>query len=793
MKDQIFKSRQCSDVNPQYKNISQRRFVIMGKTKNTIFTCLSITMASALAAALCAVGTTASAATAQETLSPGENVLVEASVAAPAEIALQNTTTYNYLLAVEPWTPDVSEALPFEVSVDGGAATELVPNSYMFGAYTAELALTEDSKNLTITTTSEETIELSVTLYAPVETTALPEDADNPAVLERWVDYTFNYKHTGDDGYYAMHWVTNTTGAEFNIMVKDRAEYEMGTTVQEETYPLYFVKNKTYYFTVTFTGVENSQINEADIYFSFDTWTAANIEINQSVYAPITPETEGVEYKVIPFGDTIVKPDTYLLRLNTEPVYPEGTVITAHIVNAAGAVIDTATSDTNSLFEVTLTEAATGVYFTSTYSERFVGAVVADITPSQTVEFIVGEEAEVTLKANEALVCLLMNVPATGTYNIVLTDLPTPSPVRVYDAYDTIVPAGETSGTFAVVMEYPNEYGYPGETTKDAAITFQNNSAEKITFYATITKNTDNFDVELGKATTLSAPAHSSVVYYVPGITGEDYLAEFAKSGDAADGNAIVYDYFNRYEPLVFANKPQAIYSFGNITLEEGRTLTYAFVVVNNSDTDNEFTFTFTKVNTILVGEDAVNNITVNGTTSADYYIGGITTGRYLIRLNVLTYNADFTVTYNDQVVVSSGKLNGYLVVNSFPGQVEAIARLTVTNNGAQPVEFNATVTQAVDGTMVLGRAQTVTLGNDDTSETYNIALAAEVSYTAKIEGTIPEDVTVYAIVNGTYVEFVEGTANILLDMDASSIEFTYFYDGTINFTFTVTITESAT
>ncbi len=757
---------------------------------------LSLLAATTVAATLCAAGTTAFAASVEEPLAPGGNVMALASASDSAKITLEVTEADNYLLAVEPWIPDVSEAGTLVATVDDGndetkdAVTKtLVQNAYMFGAFTADFDLSPATTRLVITTGSATEIELSVTLYPTVETTPLPVDAANPAVLEQYTEYTYSYT-PAEGGYYTMHWGTNTTGAEFTVAEKARPDYLTGTTVQDDSYPLYFVEGQEVYFSVMYTGGNES--TTADVSFRFDTWTVPHIVYEERVYVPITPVGDTLARRIIPFAEDMT-PDTYLLRLNTEPVYPEGTVITAHMVNSDGTVVDVApTSQFNNLYQVTLTANTTGVYFTSTFNEVFVGSVVADITPSETVEFTEGEAAEVTLKRNEALTCFLMGVTESGTYDIALADLPAESHVSVYDAYGTIVPEGETSGMFAVVLAYPTEYGYEGETTKDAAITFLNNSEETITFRALITKSEVNYNVTLGTATTLQAPAHSSVVYYVPGITGEDYLAEFAKSGDAADGNALVYDYFDRYEPLVFADKPQAIYSFGNITLEEGRTLTYAFVVVNNSDTDNTFTFTFTEANTLLVGEDFDNRIQVNGNSSKDYYIGGITTGRYLIRLTGLPYNADFTVTYNNQVVASDDMVNGYIVVNSLPGQVYAIAKLTVTNNGAASVEFSAKVTQAADGTMFLGRAQTVTLGNDDTSETYNIALEARVSYTATITGTLPEGVSVYAIVNGTYINFVNGTANILLDMDATSIEFTYFYNGTISFSFNVTITEVA-
>lgn len=709
---------------------------------------------------------------------------VDISEAQPATVPFEGVTANSkYMLAVDPWYGS-SEGTVYTAALNGGEALTLESNENMYGSYINYFTLPATSGTFTITTTETSSTTINVSLYANVDAEALPvKDADKVSMAE-YETFTFMYEFDLESGYYAF--TPNVTGlgkdqeAYFGIERKLDPNYFVGEPVSVGE-PVWYDNGTVYYFSVQYLGGDLGSPITA--YFTFTPWTAGTITIGREFYTIVTNEdTEDYVRHTFP---TDMSEGEYLLNFSSLPEAAYGATITAFV--GKGEEVTPYDVDIFGGTRITIA-AGDSIYFT-TDGQTFAAAAVISKAPSQSVDFTVGKKAEVKLQPNETLECTVVNVGETANYQITISDVTgAPEgieyPVSVSNAYGTIVEAGKNSGMFPIVLAYPNEYGYEGETSTNATLNFTNTTGNDIAFFAEIVK-ADMSDYVVGADSTIHSEAGSSVAYFFEAVGGT-YLV----TCDNITTGVQILDYFNRYAPIVYDNVKKGLTTFGVAT--SSTKLLYAFVVTNESTSNIDLSLNFTRVNSLALGE---NTITANDNET--YYIGDIVTGTYTMTLSDISEGATVTVKdQDDKVIVSNDQLTGEFKVVANEGQRYALIGFTIT--AAAGTTFKLNIQSTVDGTMKLDEPQKVTLGFDDEEESYNIALSADVEYTVTLED-VPEDITVFVFVNGTFVTLKDGVGTFTLNGEVpanSVISFSYIYTGTDytrTFEFNVTVSLSKT
>lgn len=747
------------------------------KWENKILAGLSGLCLAATALAISA-NTTAFAATSPEPLSPDNNysVSVDLSDIDAAIVGLENVPAGGYVLVVTPLVTEPEAQPEFTASL-GEVTKPLVFSEYFYDGYYADFEILEDSTEFEITTTLTELTTINVTLYEKVTTEALPTEG-NPATLETGTIYNYNFT-IDESGYYAIN--HHSSAAGFDIILKGHPNFFYGTDVSDSTYPVYLEKGTEYYLSVEYLGSFMGEAETASVYFSFDKWTPAAVAENARFYALVSHDGD------LNYANEFTLPaEKYALNIVLLPFEYYDAHITLHVVYSDGNETTATLEDQHCTFEVV--EGVQKIYLTSDSDASFVVQAVVSLAPSPSVNFTVDGTAQaVTLRANETITCYVANVTESGNYDIAIQDAEgnalESSPISVSTLYETVIAEGQNSGMFPIVLAYPNEY-YPGETSTNAPLSFTNNSAEAITFYVKVTKSAGDYYFTANTAKVITAQPESRVTYFVTGITSGTYRMKLTD----ASGNIVIFDYINRYESFVDRIMPENLYSFGDFTLEGGRTFTYAFIVENTATTEQTFTVEFSKVNSLVLGVET--QVTVEG--AQNYYIGSLLTGKYMITLSNLPEGASLVVRYNGTEIVASGATVGYFDVKVPEDKAAAIAMLTIINYNAGDVTFTATVTEAPDGDMTLGVPQTITMDYTDNSKTYNIALEAG-RYTLTL-ADVPADIEVYVYIDGAYMEFIDNVATFdIATAGTLPVEFVFLYTGegeyTGSFSFTATIT----
>lgn len=697
---------------------------------------------------------------------------VDISKDQPATVPFEGVTANSrYMLAVDPWYGS-SEGTVYTAALNGGTALTLESNENMYGSYINYFNLPATSGTFTITTTETSSTTINVSLYAEVVAEALP-DAEHKATMTAYETYTYKYSFTGTSGYYAFN--PNVTGlgkdqqAYFGIERKLDANYFVGEPVSVGE-PVWYDNGTDYYFSVQYLGGDLESPITA--YFTIDAWTPGDIELGRNFYTLVVPSNSRDVYSHL----LIDMSGEYLLNFSSLPEAAYGATITAYV----GEDEMPYTVDPFGGTRITIA-AGDSIFFTSTNLQTFAASAVINKAPSPSVNFTVGTSAKVDLKANETLECAILNVGETANYQITLSGL-TGSPVKVRTIYNDIV-LNDNTGMFPIVLAYPNEYGYPGEKTVDVAIIFENTTAEAVTFNAKIEKAAKSYTVKSGDEITIGMG--ESVTYFAE-LKGGSYLV----SATDTEGGITIADYFNSYPPMIQGGVTEGLTTFGVASSET--VLKYAFIVTNTGDKAITFAIDFTEVNSIALGE---NTITANDNTT--YYLGGVTTGSYKMTLSEIPEGA--TVTVKDQggnVIVSNTQLSGVFAVETPKDRLYTLVSFTV--EAAAGTTFKLDIQSTVDGTMEVGKAQNVTLGVNDTEESYNIDLKQNVEYKVTLEGTIPADTTLYVLVNGIMVSFDNNVGTFTIGYEITEtpiISFSYFYSGiesVSDINITVTVSESS-
>lgn len=711
-------------------------------------------------------------------------------------VALEGVTTGDYILYVLPYGDPEEEYPAYTISaqLNGGAITPLEENPYMYGAYTAKFSISASVANsFKITTSSEKDLTVDISLYPVVTPQKLPVGAEH-ATLKLWEATTFSYE-SAYTGYYTIS-VDAPAGADLDITLKHDPSDLTGTALAWGSYPINLVAGETYYFDVVYSGSATGA-ETIDVTFSFAEWEKPTLALNAlDIYIPVTPSNTPVVN--IDIDSSSLEAGNYVLALTLLPVSSEGLTVQAIIDSNEPVDLD---QENNFNAVIQLSSASKQLHLTSNWSEVFVVGVTLSYTPAEEVNIPLNTPTSITVRPNESITCYAKGITQDGNYNLVLSGYEAAtSKISVSNLYDDVIIAnGETSGIFAVMLMYP-EPGYPGEQSKDEPLIFQNKGTSSVTVTATISaiEGTD-YDITLGTAKQISVAPQGKSYYYVKGLASGSYLISLSVEGN----DIAVYNYFNTYSPLIARGADQGMYSFslvGPFENEDGTSYpgetsrTLCLVVQNSASSEKSCSITVTKVNSLELGVN--ENITVMGT--ANYYIGNLTTGRYEVALSNIPAGAVLlNVLYNGDIIASRTDPTGVIEVDVPNGQATTIAMISITYVGAS-APFNISITEIADGTMSLGVAQTVTLGYNDATETYNIQLEAG-KYTLSISGDIPSGVTVFVMVNGEYVLYGEYSGTFNLAEDATvAVVFSYSYyeehpvdETTISFSFEAIIAKA--
>lgn len=710
------------------------------------------------------------------------------------DATLVGVETGEYILYVLPYGDPEEEYPPYTISaqLNGGDIISLEENPYMYGAYTAKFSISASVANsFKITTSSALSLRADIVLYPVVTPQKLPVGTEH-ATIELWGSATFSYE-SAYTGYYTIS-VNAPAGAELSITLKHDPSDLTGTTIEWGTYPIYLEEGHTYYFYVVYGGSTTDE-KSVDVTFSFASWTKSTLALNANViYVPVTPS--GTNVVDIDIASSSLEAGEYILSLSLLPVSSEELNIQA-IIDSNKPVDLNSTNDFNAKIELSSTSKQ--FHLVSNQSEVFVVGVTLSYTPAEAVDIHLNTPTSITVRPNESITCYVVNLTQDGNYQLTLSDISVAeSTISVSDSFgDVIIAAGGEEGIFAVMLAYPDT-GYPGEQSKDEPLTFRNNGSASVTFKATVSAiDSTDYDITLGTAKQVSVAPQGKSYYYVKGLDSGSYLISLSVEGN----DIAVYNYFNTYSPLIARGADQGMYSFslvGPFENEDGTSYpgetsrTLCLVVQNYSSSEKSCSITVTKVDSLELG--VKKTITVSET--ANYYIGNLTTGKYHVSLT-LPEGGAIIVMLNEQYVVLTPETEGEFEVDVPEGQATAIVMLTIINAG-EALPFDIEITEIADGTMSLGVAQTVTLGYNDATETYNIQLDAG-NYTLSISGDIPSGVTVFVMVNGEYVLYGEYSGTFNLAEDATvAVVFSYSYyeehpvdETTISFSFEATVAKA--
>lgn len=600
-------------------------------------------------------------------------------------INLQDVPAGNYLATAEIIAGEMYEDETISIQVDNGTALPMDKNANMYGAYVANIAITANSKTLTLSTTNPEILAINFNLYTAVEAKALPmETADT---FTTWEARTYSYT-AKKTGYQSLVPDATPSAGDFGITLKTTANDFSGEAVHGENYPIYMVQGKTYFFTVTYFGFDG----DGTIKFAVEDWEAPTLYLNSEVvYAPVSNSGNigAIDYEIDEAG-------TYTLTA-VNVSYWEAE-ITVHY----GDNIETVLSGENSFSADVELGKAGKIYFTTTYDLSFAVGLALDYPAREYDDKIdLNKDVEIELNAGESLVYVVgvMNGEefegiTNGNYAVTLTGAN--GQIAIYDAnYLTpVVAKGASTGMFAVLLDYPNMWGYKGETSRQQPLTIENTGADKITFTIKVTEAT-GYNLTLGVAKKITLAAESNVSYFLEGLDSGSYVVMVG----GIHSNIVVYNLAERYAPLVPMGAQEGMYSFTLVpahydpefpeTDYDGETSrTMGLLIENVGTTSETFEITVIKVNSL---ESYVEtDITIEANGEVIYYLN-LVAGTYYIELS---NGETIEVIYEDETIVVAGLEYGEFDVYAAEEYGTATIALTFINYSDEAVTFRVYVAQ---------------------------------------------------------------------------------------------------
>lgn len=473
---------------------------------------------------------------------------LDISASAPLNVKLDNVTG-NYMVTVEIYSdlesdPTISDPA---IYVNG---VELKKNADMYGAFTGTFDLTDVSA-LKITTTSENAITIGISLREVVKAETLVMGA--PMEFSLWVARNFEYKATAT-GYYTLNVTKAISNSYVDVMLKSDPNSFAGTYL-EKGYPIHFVAGQTYYFMITYTGVEFEEGVEnpatpatATFTFNLEAWTAPTLEANDIYYVPVTNSAStAVALNVNVTGN-------YLVSLMALPMsaYNDGFEVT---VTYNGK--DYALNIYNDFsVEIEFVESAKTIMLVSNQDEDFTCGVSLSEIYDTTLEL--GVAMEINFAGWEGRAYSLYNLPV-GTYSVEIID--GNGNIMVFDTnYTAVVGYGETNGTFTVTTE-----------VEEFILIIENNSDDEVSF-SVLVQGRNMMYLEETVNIILSAEVNS-ITYYIELTEGE-------------------YEVYMPNIPAgltVYANGV-ALSENNTFTVEEASTIAITFVYTGTEEIDFQAT-----------------------------------------------------------------------------------------------------------------------------------------------------------------------------------------------------------
>lgn len=654
----------------------------------------------------------------------------------------------------------------FYVQFDGGDKQQLNSNPFMFDAYTETFEIADGTNSITVSTDYTGNVNVTLSLYQVIEVdTPLP--TTTPANFNLYETYSFVYELPEDmpEGRYVMNYAASgAENVEFSILMKVSPNDFSGTTVVNNTYPLYFAKGVKYYFDISYTGVAQvgdepaTPPSSITATFSFAPWTAPAVTLNETVYVPVTvAEDDAVEVKVTGGEEGV----HYNVGLSDVPYGVE----TIHVTyNGTTATINE--DENNFTLEIVYAEGATISFYSEWTYEFAAGVTLEYATPEYDDAIELDEDKSITLMAGQTLTYYVQEL-INGDYTLTLTD--EQGVITVSDIYDnTLIAAGETSGIFDVLLDYPNEYGYFGETSRTVPLYFTNTSEQSVTFTAKVTRQFPTLPENAD--TSITVKAGETYTYFVPDLTDGDYMVAL----DGVHSGITVFDYNDRFSPLIADGASGGLF---NVTLvpanpdlgfpgESSRTI--GLVFVNNSGTDRTFTVSIYKTNVLTLG--VAQDITVEAGMSEDYNIA-LATGTYTLSLS----GAD-----NVTVTVNGSEYRDEIKVDVAAGKTEVV-KISFANGGAEAVTFTALVNPVPDGTLTLNEAANLTLSYTDDTQSYTLTLEQGL-YQIALGGLNGEYIQVS--LDGDVMQYMYSDNTVFEVYNTTTITVTFVYYGETSISF---------
>lgn len=593
-------------------------------------------------------------------------------------ITLQDVPAGNYIASAEIIAGVYEESATISIQVDDGTALPMAYNANMYGAYTASIAIGANSKTITLATTNEDVLSINFNLYAEVETTPLP--MDEAETFTAWESRTYSYTAT-KTGYQSLVPDATPSAGDFGITFKATANDFSGEAVQGDNYPIYMVEGKTYFFTVMYFGFDG----EGTIKFAVEDWEAPTLYLNSEiVYAPVTNAGNigAIKYELAEAG-------TYELTA-VSVIYWEA-VITVHYGDNQTTVL----SNENGFTAKVSLSTAGEIYFTTTYSSSFAtGFALTYPAREYDNQIALNTEKSIELKAGESLLYVVgrMNGEVfegltNGNYAVTLTGAN--GQIAIYDATDiSIVANGASTGMFAVLLDYPNMWGYDGETSREQSIVIENTGATEITFTIKVTEAT-GYDLTLGTAKQITLAAQANVTYFLEGLDSGSYVVMVG----GTHSNIVVYNLAERYAALVPMGANQGMYSFILVAEREGfageTSRTMGLLIENVGTTSETFEITVIKANSLEAYVET--DITIGADDEVTYYMN-LVEGTYII---TLSNGETIEVEYNEETIVYAGEEFGYIAVSAAEEYGMVTIALTFINMSDETVTFSVYVEQA--------------------------------------------------------------------------------------------------
>lgn len=588
-----------------------------------------------------------------------------------AVIPLRNVTAAEYIVNVDFGYIELADTVTVSAQVTEGESVPLTKDNNYISAYTGNVTVTDGNGTLTITTSNTEELTVTVTLTEVLHYEELPT---TPVTLHEYDSVLYEYKVT-NSGYYVISATTAVEKAGFDILLKEDPESFDSIEIHGNDFPTYLVANKTYYYQITYTGVNDPEAQippespeYVSVQFKVSSWTKPVIAPEQNYYVPVTTTT-AANHVDLTFNANVS--GEYTLSLFDIPMFMAMMGETVYLHYGSGEPIALNSENgysTNITIPAGEGETATRTfYLTTTWStEVTLGLILTPATPVGSTNLNLFNANRITLASGEAKTYLLENIGA-GEYTVTLSNINNPAILVESSTSDTaVIAAGGLSGNFILdIADY--------SPVSTVALILTNKGTEDAEFDITVSPlNT----AKVGTEQQLTLRVNHAYSNYMELAAGAYQVA----LGNVPEGK----------EVRVYANGVQVELDANNtgvIPVGQSGQVCVSYIYYDEAEgldslVTIDITATVTGVNTLLPGNTIVS-LSTEENSKTYYFVGEA--GTYTIY--ILSDPTNVSIKSGEQTVINYGTGFGTLTIAPVEGQTYFAIPLDILYNGDSQVD----------------------------------------------------------------------------------------------------------